>query len=193
MNQNILVPLEKILDSRDTTVGGGASSALVGAMAASMAGMVAGLSIKKPVNLTAEDYEKIVAECDELSEKLQQGAVDDMDAYGLIVDAFKLPKETDEEKAVRREAVQKAAIRAAEVPLMNARMNLRVQEIARMLKGNSNPACISDLMCAIYLSEAGLKDAVLNINANLGMIKDEEKNNELKEAMLELYEKAACL
>ncbi len=76
---------------------------------------------------------------------------------------------------------------------MNARMNLRVQEIARMLKGNSNPACISDLMCAIYLSEAGLKDAVLNINANLGMIKDEEKNNELKEAMLELYERAACL
>ena len=192
MNQKIIEPLEKILDSRDTTVGGGASSALIGAMAASMAGMVARLSMKKPVNLAEEEYEAIVAELDELSEKLQQGAVDDMDAYGLIVSAFKLPKETDEEKAARKEAVQKAAIRAAEVPLMNAEMNARVHEICMRLKGNSNPACISDLMCAVYLTEAGLKDAILNINANLGMIKDEEVTQKLKDRMLDLFIDAAC-
>lgn len=192
MNQAILEPLEKILDPEDTTVGGGGSSALSGAMAASMIGMVAGLSIKKPVNLTPEDYEDVIRECRELSEKLQQGSEEDMKAYGLIVDAFKLPKNTEEEKAVRSAAVQKAAQKAAEVPLENARMNLRVHELGAKLKGNSNPACLSDLTCALYLSEAGLKDCILNVNANLGMIKDEEEVRYLKDSMLELLLEAIC-
>ncbi len=192
MNQVILEPLEKILDSKDTTVGGGGSSALVGAMAASMIGMVAGLSIKKPVNLEPEEYEQIIQECNELCEKLQLGAQEDMKAYGLIVDAFKLPKNNDEEKAIRTQAVRKAAQRAAEVPLENAKMNLRVHELGARLKGNSNPACLSDLTCALYLSEAGLKDCVLNVNANLGMIKDEEVVKYLKDSMLELLLEAVC-
>lgn len=192
MDQNVMEPLEKILDSRDTTVGGGASSAFSGAMAAGMVGMVARLSQKKPVNLTAEEYESIADECDELGRKLAQGSIDDMEAYTMIVDAFKLPKETEAEKAARSAAVQAAAKKAAEVPLSNARMNARVHELGVRLRGNSNPACLSDLVSALYLSEAGLKDCVLNVNANLGMIKDEAVRAELKDGMLELLLQAIC-
>lgn len=186
MNPNVVEVLSKIMDSNDTTVGGGSASALSGAMAAGMIGMVAKLSKKKPVNFTVERYDEIAAECDELVQKLQEGCVRDTEAYCMIVDAFKLPKGTEEEKAQRGAAVQAAAVKAAEVPRDNGRLNARVFELGTMLKGNSNPACLSDLTSALYLSEGGVKDCVLNIQANLGMIKDEKVQAALKEDMLEL-------
>lgn len=182
----VMEVIEKLLDSDDTTVGGGSASALSGAMAAGMIGMVAKLSRKKPVRYTAEQYEEIAAECDMLAEQLKQGCIRDTQAYQMIVDAFRLPKTTEEEKAARSAAVQAAAIKAAEVPRDNARLNARVHELGTMLKGNSNPACLSDLTSAIYLSEGGVKDCVLNIQANLGMIRDETVTAALKEDMLEL-------
>ena len=178
--------------SDDTTVGGGSASALSGAMAAGMIAMVAKLSKKKPVNFTVEQYDAIAEECDRLAEQLQEGCVRDTEAYCMIVDAFKLPKGTDEEKAARSAAVQAAATQAARVPRDNARLNARVHELGAMLKGNSNPACLSDLTSALYLSEGGVKDCVLNIQANLGMIKDEKVQAELKEDMLDLLLQVIC-
>ena len=137
-------------------------------------------------------YDAIAEECDRLAEQLQEGCVRDTEAYCMIVDAFKLPKGTDEEKAARSAAVQAAATQAARVPRDNARLNARVHELGAMLKGNSNPACLSDLTSALYLSEGGVKDCVLNIQANLGMIKDEKVQAELKEDMLDLLLQVIC-
>lgn len=192
MNSQIPEVLSKIINSDDTTVGGGSASALSGAMAAGMISMVAKLSKRKPVNFTIEQYDAISSECDKLADKLQQGAVNDTLAYCMIVDAFKLPKGTDEEKAARSAAVQAAATKVAEVPRDNARMNARVHELGAMLKGNSNPACLSDLTSALYLSEGGVKDCVLNIQANLGLIKNEATQAALKEDMLDLLLQVIC-
>ena len=169
MRPEVADVLSKIIDSEDTTVGGGSASALSGAMAGGMIAMVAKLSRKKPVNFSVEQYDAIAAECDALAEKLQQGCVNDTQAYCMIVDAFKLPKGTEAEKAARSAAVQTAAIQAAEVPRDNAYLNARVYELGSSLLGNSNPACHSDLSSALYLSQSGVKDCVLNIQANLGM------------------------
>lgn len=192
MKPEVTEVLSKIINSDDTTVGGGSASALSGAMAAGMISMVAKLSKKKPVNFTVEQYDAISAECDALAEQLQQGSVNDTLAYRMIVDAFKLPKGTDEEKAARSAAVQAAATKAAEVPRGNARLNARVHQLGAMLRGNSNPACLSDLTSALYLAEGGVKDCVLNIQANLGMIKDEATRSALKEDMLELLLQVIC-
>ena len=126
MKESVSEVLSKIIDSDDTTVGGGSASALSGAMAAGMIAMVAKLSKKKPVNFTVEQYDAIAEECDRLAEQLQEGCVRDTEAYCMIVDAFKLPKGTDEEKAARSAAVQAAATQAARVPRDNARLNARV-------------------------------------------------------------------
>lgn len=186
MRPEVADVLSKIIDSEDTTVGGGSASALSGAMAGGMIAMVAKLSRKKPVNFSAEQYDAIAAECDALAEKLQQGCVNDTQAYCMIVDAFKLPKGTEAEKAARSAAVQTAAIQAAEVPRDNAYLNARVYELGSSLLGNSNPACHSDLSSALYLSQSGVKDCVLNIQANLGMIKDEAVKSAFKDDMLSL-------
>ena len=186
MRPEVADVLSKIIDSEDTTVGGGSASALSGAMAGGMIAMVAKLSRKKPVNFSVEQYDAIAAECDALAEKLQRGCVNDTQAYCMIVDAFKLPKGTEAEKAARSAAVQAAAIKAAEVPRDNAYLNARVYELGSSLLGNSNPACHSDLSSALYLSQSGVKDCVLNIQANLGMIKDEAVKSAFKDDMLSL-------
>ena len=142
MRPEVADVLSKIIDSEDTTVGGGSASALSGAMAGGMIAMVAKLSRKKPVNFSVEQYDAIAAECDALAEKLQQGCVNDTQAYCMIVDAFKLPKGTEAEKAARSAAVQAAAIKAAEVPRDNAYLNARVYELGSSLLGNSNPPAI---------------------------------------------------
>lgn len=176
----------KVVDSNDFTVGGGSASALAGAMAAGMASMVAKLSMAKPVNLTAEDYEAISKEADELAQKLLTGSEKDTEAYCMIKDAYGLPKSTDEEKAVRRQAVRDAAYQAALVPKQNGYANKRVYELVCRLEGSSNPNCLSDLMSAKYLSESGVKGCILNIQANLSMIKDEARTKEMEEAMADL-------
>lgn len=187
MNNDLAQVIDKLLDSNDTTVGGGAASALIGAFAASTIAMVARLSKKKPVNFTEEQYDAIISECDSISQKLQEGCVGDRAAYCGIVDAFRLPKGTDEEKKARSLAVQKAATKAAEVPRDNGLLDLRVLEIGLAMKGNSNPACMSDLQSAIFLATSGAKDCALNIEANLGLIKDETVKAALKEDMLKLF------
>ena len=95
----------KVVDSDDFTVGGGSASALAGAMAAGMASMVAKLSMAKPVNLTQEEYTAMSKELDELAQTLLKGSEQDTEAYCMIKDAFALPKSTDEEKEVRKQAV----------------------------------------------------------------------------------------
>lgn len=165
--------LELILDSNNFTVGGGSSSALAGAMAAGLAGMVARLSLKKPVGLTVADYEKLITEADELARKLEQGAIKDTKAYLLIKDAYGLPKGTDDEKKVRGQAISDAGIAAASVPRDNALMCKRAHGIATVLLNQSNPAASSDLASAVYLSMSGVKGCLLNIEANLPLIKED--------------------
>lgn len=177
---------EKVVDSNDFTVGGGSASALAGAMAAGMASMVAKLSMAKPVNLTAADYEAISKEADELAQKLLKGAEKDTEAYCMIKDAYALPKSTDAEKEIRKQAVRDAAYQAALVPKLNGYDNKRVYELVCRLEGSSNPNCLSDLMSAKYLSESGVKGCILNIQANLSMIRDEARTKEMEEAMAEL-------
>ncbi|MEF9939978.1 MAG: cyclodeaminase/cyclohydrolase family protein [Clostridium sp.] len=175
-----------VINSDDFTVGGGSASALAGAMAAGMVSMVAKLSIAKPVTLTVEDYQSISKEADELAQILLKGSVSDTEAYCMIKDAFALPKSTDEEKAIRKQAVQDAAYQAAVVPMTNGYNDKKVYDLACRLINASNPGCTSDLMSAKYLSEAGVKGCALNIEANLSMIKDEARINELTAAMEEL-------
>ena len=149
---------------------GGSASAIAGAMAAGMASMVAKLSLNKPVNLTEEEYTAIIDELESLNAALLKGCEEDIDSYLGIKAAYKLPKETEQEKEVRTRAIRDAAYHASMVPHDNGVRNKRVYELVCRLEGNSNPNCSSDLMSAKYLSESGVKGCVLNIDANLPLV-----------------------
>ena len=169
--------VEKIMDSRDVTVGGGSASAVAGAMAAGLVGMVSRLSVGKEYGLPDERYLEIAEELDELAVQLKEGA--DTRSYLGIKAAFALPKATDEQKSARRAAIESAAIKAANVPLENGRAALRILEFCREMDGKFNPAASSDMEAGVLLAEMAVKDTALNVEANLSLIKTPEINEEL--------------
>ncbi len=116
MDQNIKAFL-RVLDASDNSTGGGTASGIAGAMAAGLAAMVARLSIGKKDLAPREHYEKIATQAEAIAGKLFSGGREDAAAFDRVSSAYKLPKETDENKASRSLEIQKAMVYATEVPL----------------------------------------------------------------------------
>ena len=165
--------LDSILDTQNTTVGGGSASALAGAQSAGLIGMVALLSIGKGCGKTDEEYRDLEQRCRALREELLAGAVTDTQSYSQIVAAYKLPKATDQEKAARRAAIEAAGIAAASAPRDNGFACKQGYGLALSIQGKSNPNAASDLACALGLAKLGIEGCVANIEANLSLIKDD--------------------
>lgn len=175
-----------ILDTDDVTVGGGCASALSGALACGLIGMVCKLSTKKDFGIAPEKQLEYAKELEELRDKLLAGVVDDANAYGVIIDAYKLPKETEEEKEARKQAISNAGAVGATAPLENARLCRRVYDIGIELEGKTNPNCLSDLVIGYQLAKVGIKGCLMNIEVNLPLVKDEAKIQEFNKAIKEL-------
>lgn len=183
--------LDLIMDSRDVTVGGGSAAAIAAAMAAGLVGMVARLSIAskgKEYGLTDESYLKLADELDNLAGTLKRGSVEDTEAYLAIKRAYALPKETEAEKALRRTEIEKAGIAAANIPLKNAKNAARVLEIACLLRDKSNPNAGSDLACGNRLAAFAVHGALLNVEANLPLIKTPSLLEPFQQALKEYRE-----
>ena len=168
--------------SNDPVPGGGSVSALNGALAAALSAMVANLTVGRKKYVEVNDLmQELSARFEKLSQKLIEDVDRDSDAYNRVFAAFKLPKETDEEKQVRNEAIQRETKYAAQVPMEVARAVYEVlpQIDAIAQKGNSNAvtdACVS-MMCA----RTAILGALLNVRINLTSIKDETFVNAMRE------------
>ena len=134
--------------SNDPVPGGGSVSALNGALAASLSAMVANLTVGRKKYAEVNDImEEMSSRFEKLSSRLIEDVDRDSDAYNRVFAAFKLPKETDEEKKVRSEAIQRETKYAAQVPMEVART---VYEVLPMIdaiaqKGNSNAVTDADI------------------------------------------------
>ena len=168
--------------SNNPVPGGGSVSALNGALAAALSAMVANLTVGRKKYVEVNDLmQELSARFEKLSQKLIEDVDRDSDAYNRVFAAFKLPKETDEEKQVRNEAIQRETKYAAQVPMEVARAVYEVlpQIDAIAQKGNSNAvtdACVS-MMCA----RTAILGALLNVRINLTSIKDETFVNAMRE------------
>ena len=168
--------------SNDPVPGGGSVSALNGALAGALAAMVANLTIGRKKYAEVNDIMvELSSRFEKLSSRLIEDVDRDSDAYNRVFAAFKMPKDTDEEKQVRSEAIQRETKYAAQVPMEVARA---VYEVLPMIdtvaqKGNSNAvtdACVS-MMCA----RTAILGALLNVRINLTSIKDEAFVNTMRE------------
>ena len=178
-NQEDLDAFLKVIDPEDDQTGGGTASAVAGAMAAGLAGMVARLSIGREGMEPEEHYREIDAEAQVLTASLMRGGHEDADAFGAVMRAFKLPKGTDEEKAARSSAIQDGMIGAAKVPLANAERCARVLELVARLEGRSNRNAASDLAVGGALAGTALEGCLANVEINVASIKDPETSEAL--------------
>lgn len=158
----------------DPVPGGGSVSALNGSLAASLAAMVANLTVgRKKYAEVNDEMEELSACLTGLSAQLLNDVDRDAEAYDRVFAAFKLPKEKDEEKAVRTEAIQRETKYAAQVPMEVARtahaMLPLIDTVAR--KGNSN--AVTDACVAMMCARTAVLGALLNVRINLTSITDE--------------------
>ena len=161
------------LASNEPVPGGGSAAAYTSAMGAGLIAMVAELTQGKKKYAEHDELMKdIIDEATDQRQRLLNCVDKDSEAYSEVSAVFKMPKNTDEEKAVRTEAMQKALKSAALVPLDVMAISLETLKTVQKAVGKSNHNAITDLGVAALNLEAGIKGAWFNVLINLGSIKD---------------------
>lgn len=161
------------LAAKQSTPGGGGAAALTGAQAAALISMVINFTLgnKKYADVEAE-MQGYLTQSESLRQTLTTLADRDVEAFNAVSACYGMPKSTDEEKAVRTTAMQRALKGAAEVPFEIAQACLGVIKLAGPVGEKGNANVVADAASALYLANAGLQGAFVNVNINLKYIKD---------------------
>jgi formiminotetrahydrofolate cyclodeaminase len=161
------------LASKDPTPGGGSAAAIMGAMGAALVSMVCNVSFGKKGCEAAEPELRAVCEQSEaLRQRLTGMVAEDVSAFGELMAAYKLPKETDPEKQRRSQAIQASLKRATEVPLACARDCAEVIRLSRRAGEQGYLGVISDAGVAVSAAYAAARSAALNVYINAPSLKD---------------------
>ncbi len=167
------------LADRVPAPGGGASAALQAAQAAALLGMVARYSTGDKYAEHKLTIERIITETDELRTRALKLADDDAVAFTAVTDAYKLPKDTDAARAARSAAIATALVGAGKPPAEVIAVAQIAVEVAEELLPIGNRNVITDIAAATEAASAAATTAGVNVEINLGGIKDEQARAEL--------------
>ncbi len=181
----------EVASSSSPTPGGGNVSAITATNAAAMVCMVANLTIgKKGYEEYQDDAKKVLEETTKIMEKLKELTQKDIDAFNKYMEAFRMPKNTDEEKEKRKQALQEAAKNATVVPLEISKTCLEILVQAEKLSKFGNKMAISDVGVGAYIAEACVKAAMYSVDINLPSIKDKEFVENVLQERAKIFTKA---
>ena len=183
----------KVLDFKDTTTGGGSASSLSGAMAGALIAMVCQVCANSTEAAGGEIFQRYAEQAKKLSNTLLVGGKQDWQAFQAVRSAYKLPKETIEQRSTRSQAIQAAWLEAARVPLANAASCFQVAQLCEQLTDVVLAQVRSDLMCAILLARAGAFGCLENVAINIPHIKDQRAAAQLSEQAADLRSRLASL
>ena len=167
------------LRSPKATPGGGSIAALCGVLGAAVSAMAAGITRgKEKFKDRWTSMEELARRADELREHLLGLVQQDTDAYQEVVGALRLPRETEQQRILRREAVQASLKEAALVPLETLRTSVTVMEIAQQAVEHGDPITVTDAGAAVHLAHTAAVIAAYNVRINLSQIEDERFRRE---------------
>lgn len=182
------------LASAAPTPGGGSASAVAASLAAGLVAMVASLSEGRPrYAMHAAVHARAKAAGTELADRLLRLADEDAAAFGTYAVALKLPRESEEDQAIRAAAIRKAARLAAEVPLRCVEACAEVVAVAELLAARCNVNASSDLHVAALLTEAAAKGAAANVRVNLPSVGDPDWASATEARVADLLERITGL
>ena len=175
--------------SSEAVPGGGSVAALSSALAASLTAMVANLTIGKKKYLEVNDEMLEIVEKLELRKNEFVQLIDkDANSFDSVLQAFKMPKETDEEKELRSESIQIGMKYAAKVPLGVAIETSKLFKSIEYVVVNGNSNAVTDGLVAAMMARTAIKSALYNVKINLSSIKDVEYVEEMAMQVDELDE-----
>ncbi len=182
------------LGSSNPTPGGGSVAALCGTIGAALSAMMARLTVgRKKFRKAWESMEQVKQVAEELAERFLILAQEDMDAYQEVMTALKLPKDTLQQKASRKTALQKAMKRASMVPLETLRASENLMQISAKAIEWGNPNALTDAAAALHLARTAAEVAAYNVRINLLSIEDDVFIGNCKAEVAETIERTIRL
>lgn len=171
--------------------GGGTISAYMGALGAALGTMVANLSSHKAGwDDRWEEFSNWADKGQKIQAELMVLVDEDTEAFNRIMEAFGLPKKTDEEKEARSAAIQAATLFATQVPLHTMQASFKVFELCKAMAEEGNPNSVSDAGVGVLAARAAVLGAGLNVKINASGLKDREAADKLVGEANELIKKA---
>jgi len=191
------MPLRRFSDetaSESVAPGGGSVSAYVGALGASLATMVANLSSHRRVwDERWEEFSVWAEKGQRLKDALLDLVDEDTRSFNAIIDAVRLPKGSEEERAARQQAIQEATKYATEVPFRTMELALESFEVCKAMAERGNPNSASDAGVGALCARAALRGAHLNVRTNAGDIEDKDWVNAKLKAAAQMEQRAEKL
>lgn len=161
------------LASTSPAPGGGSVSALAGAMGAALVSMVCQLTLgKKKYAAVEEEMKTIYAQSETLRRQITELIDKDTDAFNKVMEAFGLPKHSDEEKAVRENAIENATQEATRVPLEVMSLCRELIHLSETVASKGNTNAISDAGVSALMIRSACRGAYYNVRINLSSLKD---------------------
>ena len=161
------------LASDSPAPGGGGAAALSGAMAAALVSMVCQLTSGKPRYAEVEaEMRDTLDRAEALRRELQELAEVDVTAFNRLSASYKLPRTTDADIAIRRDAIQTSLRGATGVPLRTARAAAAILPLCPPVAERGNQNAVSDVGVAALLAQAAVRAALLNVDINLRALED---------------------
>lgn len=180
------------------TPGGGSTAALAGALAAALTQMVAGLTAgRKQYSVVSAQAQEILEQASHLREALTRAVDDDSEAFNQLMAVYRNKSLDQVNKAA---AVERATIKAADVPLRVAELSVRAAKLASSIATMGNVNAVTDAAAGVLMAQAAVQIAGLNVKINVVNLKDQElaaeyraKISSLEEAVREITEKTSAI
>jgi len=187
MKNMTLVDFAAKVASDSPVPGGGSMAAVCGALSAALAEMVANLTIGKKKYIEVEtEMKDITLKAVSLREKLLDDIQRDSDSYDKVMASYKMPKETEEEKNARQNAIQESLKLAASVPLDIAETSFEILPLTNSVVSKGNANAVTDGLVACMMARTAVLSALFNVKINLDSINDEEYVNMMRTKVNEL-------
>ncbi len=181
--------------SRDTpTPGGGSVAALAGALGSALAGMVANLSVGKgEFDDRYEQLCSIAERAQQVKDALVRGVDEDTQAFDSVIDAMRMPKDTEAERAERATAIEEGYKKATQVPLETVEHCRDALLLCREMSELADPEMVSDVGTGAHMAVAGAHSAAFNVRINLRHISDPTFNDGMRASVRALLDECEGL
>lgn len=176
--------------------GGGSVAGLIAALSAALNSMVYSLTVDKKAYLNLEEYEKetitkFQKESKEFTVRSLELMEEDRANFLKLMDAYKLPKDTEEDKEKRKSAIKENTIKSMEAPLILARESLEFYENLRIMAQYGNKMLLSDLAISAILLHCAIESSIVNVKVNLNGLRNETFFDKLDKELSTIIEKSA--
>jgi formiminotetrahydrofolate cyclodeaminase len=187
-----------IVDSDAPAPGGGSVAALASSLGIALSRMMASLVIEKKKyrefdDMIKEEFLTKHRRLLKIRKRIEILIDEDTKSFGKLMEAYKLPKDTGENIFARNEEIQRATLKATEVPFEIAKTSLEAMELLPFFSEYGNLNAITDLGVGAMLLETGIRGAILNVKVNLGSLKDKDKVERFKKKYERIEEESIIL